>query len=280
MTNLDTNPTTFRVPTPNPIQLVSGPTTWFHVPRPRYTHMAAMPHASLSGTAVESLLRWVLHQSALYTLELRLCGSGQHGGIWLGLTGRGATPRHAAQVSHEGRQMFASFFQMNHWSASIRRTPKLPRWTVGLCTRPDRSRLDSVQALLPQRASVQAYAERGVPLVLQMRMEAGTAAADVYQQASRLEQALDGTVRNRQARNLHNRHQTLLRNLQDDAVDLSVTVHLSAARAPSSLRLRQLAAAFPESRVAQPWGPTATPTPATLAVMRDALALMAGKEAA
>ena len=98
MTNLDTNPTTFRVPTPNPIQLVSGPTTWFHVPRPRCTHMAAMPHASLSGTAVESLLRWVLHQSALYTLELRLCGSGQHGGIWLGLTGRGATPRCEGRV--------------------------------------------------------------------------------------------------------------------------------------------------------------------------------------
>ena len=141
--------------------------------------------------------------------------------------------------------------------------------------------MDSLHTLLPQRALVQQLAEKGAPLVLQMRMELAAVSTEVFQQASVLEQSLVLPARHRQVhRNLHDRHQTLLRNLQDEAADLSVTVHLSAARSPSSLRLRQLALAFPESRVATPWGPTATPTRAKLAVLRDSIALMAGKEAA
>ena len=262
------------------LQLVTGPTTWFHCPLARTTHLAMTRQADPAGAAVQALLQWLLHQGALYTLEFRLCASGQHAGFWLGLTGHGATPKHAVAVAREGEAMLASFFRLNGWRASQRTVPRLPRWSAGLRFLPGHGRMDSVHALLPQRAFVAQMAERGAPLVMQVRMQARQATTSIYHRAAALENRLPGGPQHRSPRSQRNRFHTMIGNLMDDAVDLTATVCLSAARPPSPMRLRKLAHAFHGSRLIQPWAEEPTPTRATLAVLRDSLALMAGKEVA
>ena len=278
MNSADTNLVPSRV-SPKAPHLVTGFTSWFHVSCPRSERLARLPAANPQGAAVQALLQWVLHQGALYTLELRMGQSGQHRGIWLGITGRGATPGHAAQVSLEGRQNLEAFFQLNQWKARIRRAPRLPRWSAGLRFMPGCARMDSVHTLLPQRAYVSQLAERGAPLLLQLQMQLPAVSSGVYGRAEALRRGLKPAPCTRRAQQLQARQHALLRNLMDDAADLSVTVRLSAQRPPSSLRLRKFAHAFEGSRLVEPWTPDPTPTPARLAVLRDALALMAGKEA-
>jgi len=278
MTNLDTTPSEIRVPTPS-LQLVAGPTTWFHVPISRSSDLGSIPHAHTDGSAVNILLQWLLHQGALYTFELRLCGSGQHGGIWLGLTGHGATPRHAAEVARDGRERVESFLRLNRWRATVRKAPRLPRWSAGLCFRQSSKRMSSKHGLVAQRALVQHLAAPGSPLVMQLRMQAPAVSTEVYDHTRALERRMRNARFVGFPSHVLDHHQSMIQKLKDDAADLTVTVHLSSARVPSALRLRQLASAFPGSRIAQPWAEQPSPTRASLTVLRDGLALLAGREA-
>ena len=260
------------------MHLISGPTTWFHVKGPRASRPTPLPHTELSSPAVQALLQWLLHEGSLYSTELRMCGSGQHRGIWLGLTGHGATLQHAREVSHEGRLMLASFFRLNQWTPTKRDPPSLPRWKAGLRFAPGRSRLESQHGLLPQRACVTRLAERGAPMVLQLCMQTRGLSPELSVQTGQLRRGLETHDGHRLPANLVRHRHEMIDRLQDEAADLTARVSLYAARAPSPMRQRKFAHAFPGSRVLSPWGPEPTPTPAGVSLLRDSLALMARKE--
>ncbi len=260
-------------------QLISGPTTWLHVRVARKGALPQLPHASLGGTPVRALVQWLLYHGPSYRCELRLCGSGSHGGVWVGLTGRGATSRHARLLTEQGAAELSALVRASSWRARPRPAPRLPAWRVGLQFRADRPLLTTDRVFLAQRALVDGLADHRAPWVLQVRLTPGAPGVQLIDEAERLASGLGPGSEVRRLRSHPPVIRERLSRVADAAADLTATVHLACARPPSDIRLRMLACTFPGTRVARPWGPTATPTRASLRVLRSAVALLAGKEA-
>lgn len=257
--------------------LVEGRQHWVHVPVRRHLPLHRLPHARLDAPATQALLGWVIGQGSRCSTELRLCGSGRHGGVWLGLRGRGATQAHADYVSEELRLRLQAFLRLNRWHAKEASPPPLPRWSAGLCFSSGGGMVGSADGLASLRRAVVEQAERGAPLLLRMRLNAHAILRSVYGPADAMLRRLRTASAGPSNPLLHHQAE-MIRQLQDDAAGLSLRVQLCSARSPSSMRLRTLSHAFAGVRLRAPWRAQGTPTLAETSLLRSGLSLLVGRE--
>jgi hypothetical protein len=220
----------------------------------------------------ETIACWLTEQGGRFELELRVGSSGQHAGVWLGLTALGATPRDAARLARHGNRAIMDSAIGFRWKVEPCAAPRLPRQHRFLQEGPAHRRLEKPEAEPYFLTALSRVARKGSPLVLCFRITLRHCTTDLFTQARQLRDLAMSTGSHDQAAHRAAR-------IMDQAASLNVEACLHARRLPGEVPLRLLSGALTQDFEASLcWGNTPVLLEARPSVLRHFVNLLSASE--
>ena len=237
------------LPPPRTPLVLTAPPAWFHRPLPARRPLDRLPMGDPDAGLGRALGLWLLRTVHHHPLELRICASGRHAGVWFGLAGIGATPRHAAAVTNAARGRFAAALSLGGWSVFPKPAPGLPRRIQHLAP-VERGVRGCLGDLERTRSVLGAASRRGAPLVVRLALRAVRSCPDVVADVLRtdadLRRRLPGRPASLVLRDDPAAPPALVesRALLDEAVSLQLSVSVRGRVLPGPIALRMLTEAL------------------------------------
>ena len=220
----------------------------------------------------ETIACWLTERGGKYEVEFRIGSSGQHAGIWLGLTAIGATPRDAARLAREGNRTMADSISGFRWSAEPSDAPRLPRQVRYLHERTSPRRLEKPSTEPYFLSTMNRVARQGSPLVLCFRVTHQRCSTSVFHQAKLLR---DLAMSNGEHHHMAHRAARIM----DQAASLGLEVRLHSRRLPGEVPLELLANALTQDFEASlQWDRTPAQLEARPSVLRYFVNLLSASE--
>ena len=230
------------------------------------------------------LVRWLVEQGPSYEAELRIGTTGHHAGVWLGIRGVGATPRHAEKLGRRGAQTLVEAAAGFHWRLHTRAAPSLPHQRVHLATAGANTRFHTAPGRLVSPQIMSQIARPGAPLLLRLRARFRHTQPELARQAGEaMDQAFirwnpsnepsshDLTGGCSKEKHLIDRAEHLL----EELAGLQLSFSLHSSKLPGELPLRLLAEAFAQDlQGIVRWQPEAAWVPSELDLLGDFMHLL------
>jgi hypothetical protein len=220
----------------------------------------------------EMLACWLTERGARYELELRVGSSGQHAGVWFGLTALGATPREAARLARDGGRVLMDSVSSFRWKVRRCVAPALPRGVRHLGRGPTERPL-----MMPGPAPfyltvLPKVARKGSPVVLRFRVTHRGGDTGLFSEARRLR---DLAITSRE----HEASALRATRVIDQTAGLGVEISLHARRLPGEVPSRLLASALTQDLEASlQWGEEPVRLEASHALLRHLINLLSVSE--